>query len=72
MSDGVRPDLVNDGGVVRGVADEDVHALADLEASDPVVPADRVGGVGRAGVDSLLDGQPEGKHSELEDEEHGA
>ena len=44
--------------------------MPGLEAADLVLLADRVGRVGRGGVDGLLDAHPQSEDAELEDEEH--
>jgi len=72
VADRVRTELVNEMSAARDLAQDDVHFLSRFEAPDFGLAADGAGGVGRAGVDGLLDRQPEREHAELEDEEHRA
>ncbi len=48
---GIDPQLVDQGSIALDVADKEIEAFADFQASDRGIPVDRVGRVGRAGVD---------------------
>ena len=57
VADRVRPELVNEMSATRDLAQDDVHLLSRFEAPDFGLAADGAGGVGRAGVNGLLDRQ---------------